>query len=84
MIGAATISQLGPEPLKEKKLSKGQVGQRLFGSAVRIGNKLESFIEVDLTGGQVTNPSPFIYMVPNSGPLDLKGRLIRSGEVSLP
>jgi len=84
MIGAATISQLSPEQIKEGKLSKGQVGQRLFGSAVRIGNKLEAFIEVDLTGCQVINPFPFIHMVPNSGPLDLKGRIVRSGEVGLP
>jgi RHS repeat-associated protein len=84
MIAATTISQLTPEQIKAGKISLGQLGHRLFGSAIRIGKKFEAFIEVDLTGCNVINPLPFIYLVPNNAPLDLRDRIIRFGEVVLP
>ncbi|MFD6394845.1 putative T7SS-secreted protein [Nocardia sp. NPDC060259] len=43
------------------------------------GQKFTHFLEIDVTGLEVVQGRPGVFVVPNSGPLDLAGRIIRSG-----
>jgi RHS repeat-associated protein len=84
MIAAATMSGLTAEQIAAGMISLGQLGRIIYGSAVRVGKKLEAFIEINLEGCHVINPIPFIYLVPNAEALNLNSRIIHYGEVILP
>ena len=43
------------------------------------GQKFTHFIEIDITGLTVVQGRPGVFVIPNNGPLDLSGRIIRSG-----
>ncbi|WP_327097061.1 DUF6531 domain-containing protein [Nocardia vinacea] len=43
------------------------------------GQKFTHFIEIDVTGLTVVQGRPGVFVIPNTGPLDLAGRIIRSG-----
>ncbi|WP_433762306.1 HYD1 signature containing ADP-ribosyltransferase family protein [Nocardia sp. CA-135398] len=43
------------------------------------GQKFTHFTEIDVTGLTVAQGRPGVFVIPNTGPLDLAGRIIRSG-----
>ncbi|MGW5922137.1 putative T7SS-secreted protein [Nocardia fluminea] len=43
------------------------------------GQKFTHFLEIDVTGLDVVQGRPGVFVVPNSGPLDLAGRIVSSG-----
>jgi hypothetical protein len=43
------------------------------------GQKFTHFLEIDVTGLDVVEGRPGVFVVPGSGPLDLTGRIVRSG-----
>jgi hypothetical protein len=60
------------------QLSQGQLARRLFGQPFA-GNKLERFLEVDLSGLTVEEVAPNIFLVRANVPLSVVDRIIRSG-----
>ncbi|WP_194838784.1 HYD1 signature containing ADP-ribosyltransferase family protein [Nocardia sp. XZ_19_369] len=43
------------------------------------GAKFSHFLEIDVTGLTVVQGRPGVFVVPNTEPLDLTGRIVRSG-----
>ncbi|WP_330301181.1 HYD1 signature containing ADP-ribosyltransferase family protein [Streptomyces sp. NBC_00503] len=43
------------------------------------GQKFTHYIEIDVRGLNVVEGRPGVFVVPNSGPLDLTGRILGSG-----
>jgi hypothetical protein len=52
---------------------------RLFIGQPFQGSKFKNFIEIDVTGLNVVKGREGVFVVPNSGPLNLVGRILRSG-----
>lgn len=77
-IGAARIADLTADQVAAGQRSLGQVSSELFGVPWN-SRKLSNFVEIDVTGLNVLNPRPGTFLIPNSGSLDLSGRIIRSG-----
>ncbi|MEU2103496.1 putative T7SS-secreted protein [Nocardia sp. NPDC019255] len=44
-----------------------------------VGHKFSHFLEIDVTGLTVVQGRPGVFVIPNTEPLDLSGRIIRSG-----
>jgi len=80
-IGANTISDLTAEQIEQGLISRSQLARRLFGQPWA-GNKLEAFLEIDVTDLTVENPVPNIFRIPGTSPLDLVDRIIRFGILS--
>ncbi|MBL9179293.1 MAG: hypothetical protein JNM65_14620 [Verrucomicrobiaceae bacterium] len=78
MIGASTKAGLTAEQVAAGQISMGQASSRLFGVPWNSG-KMSHFIEIDVTGLNLVNPRPGTFLLPNNAPLDLTGRIIRSG-----
>jgi len=48
------------------------------------GAKFTHYVEIDVTGLNVVQGSPGVFVVPNETPLDLAGRIVFSGPVKAP
>ena len=50
---------------------------------IRVPNKYKytNFVEIDVKGLEVVKGRSGVYVIPNEGPLDITGRIIRSGKV---
>jgi hypothetical protein len=79
-VGARSQRGLTPEQVAEGQISQGQLARRLYGQPFA-GNKLDRFVEIDVSGLPTKNPAPNIYRVPGTESLDLTGRIVRSGPV---
>jgi RHS repeat-associated protein len=77
------LTDITPEMIGSGELTRYQVARRLYGWGFGAGGKntpkLSHFIEIDITGLVVENPAAHIFLIPNEGPLDLTGRIVRSG-----
>jgi hypothetical protein len=78
MIGASTKAGLTAEQVAAGQISMGQASSTLFGVPWNSG-KMSHFVEIDVTGLNLLNPRPGTFLLPNNAPLDLSGRIIRSG-----
>ncbi|WP_203218224.1 HYD1 signature containing ADP-ribosyltransferase family protein [Nocardia brasiliensis] len=45
----------------------------------RVAQQFSHFLEIDVTGLTVVQGRPGVFVVPNTEPLDLSGRIVRSG-----
>jgi hypothetical protein len=77
-VSARTVSELTAQEVASGQLSQGQLARRLFGQPFA-GNKLERFLEVDLSGLTVEEVAPNIFLVRANVPLSVVDRIIRSG-----
>jgi len=64
--------------IKPGSLTMGQTSRRLFGVP---WNKtyLTHYLEIDVTGLNVVKNAPYNYLIPNSGSLNLGGRVVGGG-----
>ena len=72
-IGGRTLATTPPG-----LLSLGQLSFRLFRVPWNT-RKLSSFLEISVDGLQVQRVAPNIYLIRNTGPLSVTGRVVRSG-----
>lgn len=79
MIGAPTKAGLTAQQISAGQMSLGQASSKLFGVPWN-GNKMSYFIEIDVTGLKLLNPRGGTFLFPNNKPLDLTGRIVRSGK----
>lgn len=56
-----------------------QLSRALFGHPF-LGRRCTHFLEIDVTGLNVQSGRVGVFVIPNDQPLDLAGRIIRSGE----
>jgi hypothetical protein len=61
------------------KMSQGQAAKNIYGDARKYRN-LDSFVEIDVTGLDVDEPRPGTFVIRGEKPLDIKGRIVRSGK----
>ncbi|HEJ7077048.1 TPA: RHS domain-containing protein [Serratia marcescens] len=75
--------QIGGRTLKEAagtgKLSLGQVAHNLYGDSRKI-NSITHYVEIDVTGLDVSEPRPNTFRVANTGNLDISKRIVKSGK----
>jgi hypothetical protein len=55
-----------------------QLSRDLYGHPF-LGRRCTHYLEIDVTGLNVRTGRPGVYVIPNNQPLDLTGRLVRSG-----
>lgn len=79
-VGARTIAELSAEQIEAGQISRGQLAQRLYGRATMwsIG-RTGRFLEIDVSGLELLNPRPGVWLVPGESPLDVTGRILRTG-----
>jgi hypothetical protein len=77
------LTDITPKMIASGDLTRLQVARRLFGNPLAAGGiktpRLSHFIEIVATGLLVENPMAHIFRIPNEGPLDLTGRIVRWG-----
>lgn len=56
-----------------------QLSRVLFGHPF-LGRRCTHYVEIDVAGLSVRQGRPGVFVIPNDRPLDLTGRLVRSGE----
>ncbi|HAU5719447.1 TPA: hypothetical protein JD344_12780 [Serratia marcescens] len=75
--------QIGGRTLKEAagtgKLSLGQVAHNLYGDSRKI-NSITHYVEIDVTGLDVSEPRPNTFRVASTGNLDISKRIVKSGK----
>lgn len=57
---------------------RGRLARRLHGQPWA-GNRLDRFLEIDVSELNVQNPAPNIFLIPGELPLDLTGRILSHG-----
>jgi hypothetical protein len=67
------LSDIAPGTRTNAQLSRNFIGQPFQGS------RFSHYVEVDVTGLNVVQGRDNVFVVPNSGPLDLTGRIVSSG-----
>lgn len=77
-IGASTKAGLSAEQIAAGQISMGQASSLLYGAPWN-SRKMSHFVEIDVTGLNVLNPRPGTYPLPSNTPLDVFGRIVRSG-----
>lgn len=78
-IGGRTMADLSEADKAAGKISQGQAAKNIYGDARKYRN-LDSFVEIDVTGLHVEEPRPGTFLIRGEEPLDLKGRIVRSGK----
>jgi hypothetical protein len=74
-------SDLTSKDWEAGKISRYQLVGRLFGRPTSWGrSRTTHFIEIDVTGLGIVVGRPNVQLHPNSGPLDLTGRIVRTGK----
>jgi hypothetical protein len=69
------LSDLEPGIKTPAQLSRAFLGQPFRGS------RFTHSVEIDVTGSNVIRGRPHVFVIPNDKPLDITGRIIRSGKV---
>jgi hypothetical protein len=59
-------------------MSSVRLSRRLLGNPFQ-GRRFTHFIEIDVTGLQIVQGRRHVFVVPNGQPLDVTGRIVRSG-----
>jgi len=59
-------------------MSGARLSRALRGNPFQ-GRRFTHYVEIDVAGLQVVMGAPHVYLVPNARPLDLTGRIVRSG-----
>jgi hypothetical protein len=72
------LSDIAPDTMTPAQLSRAFLGQPFQGA------KFTNFIEIDVSGLDVVQGRPGVFVIPNDAPLDLSGRIISSGAVPVP
>ena len=89
-IGGKTVADLTPEQRKKGIISAGQAAQKLFND-VRLTKKITHYVEINIDklpvrqglkekATDITDIRENVQFILNNGTLDLKGRIVRSGE----
>ena len=78
-IGGRTVKDLTDADKVAGKMSQGQAAKNIYGDARKYRN-LDSFVEIDVTGLDVDEPRPGTFVIRGEKPLDIKGRIVRSGK----
>ena len=60
------------------KMSLGQLAGDIYGDSRKL-NSITHFVEIDVTGLDVTEPRKNTFRVANIGDLDVSNRIVRSG-----
>lgn len=75
--------QIGGRTLKDAagtgKLSLGQVANNLYGDSRKI-NSISHYVEIDVTGLDVSEPRKNTFRIANNGNLDISNRIVKSGK----
>jgi hypothetical protein len=79
-VGARKLEDLTPEQVADGQISRGQLAARLYGRATNwsIG-RTSRYLEIDVSDLDLENPRPGVWRVPGDSPLDLAGRILRTG-----
>lgn len=81
LIAGRRKADLTPGQLSAGKLSRFQLVQRLFGVPRRAGyNKTTHFVEIDVTGLNITKGRDNVFVHLSNTPLDISSRIVRSGK----
>jgi hypothetical protein len=59
--------------------SQARLSRALFGHPFQ-GRRCSHYVEIEVTGLNVQLGRGGVYMIPNDDPLDVRGRIVRSGE----
>lgn len=59
-------------------MSGVRLSRALLGNPFQ-GRRFTHFVEIDVTGFQVVQGRAGVFVIPNDQPLDLTGRIVRSG-----
>ena len=78
-IGGTTLADLTQDQIDDGQISLSQLSRTLYGRPFGMSGKLATYLEIDVTGLPVENPSTNIFRIPGTDPLDLTGRIIRFG-----
>lgn len=60
------------------KMSLGQLAANIYGDARKLGS-ITHFVEIDVTGLNITEPRPGTFLLANADDLDVSNRIVRSG-----
>ncbi|MBA0206714.1 HYD1 signature containing ADP-ribosyltransferase family protein, partial [Pectobacterium aroidearum] len=74
MIGGRTMK----DAAGTGKMSLGQLAGDIYGDSRKL-NSITHFVEIDVTGLDVTEPRENTFRVSNTGDLDVSKRIVRSG-----
>jgi hypothetical protein len=77
-VGGRTVSDLTSDQIAAGQISQGQLARQLFGQPWA-GNKLSSYVAVDVTGLPVNQVAPNIFLNAGTQPLNIAGRIVGSG-----
>lgn len=77
-VGGQTIGDLTPDQIAAGQISQGQLARQLFGQPWA-GNKLNNYVAIDVTGLQVNQVAPNIFLNSATVPLDVTGRIFDYG-----
>jgi hypothetical protein len=69
------LSDIAPGTKTPAQLSRAFLGQPFQGA------RFTHFVEIDVTGLNVVQGRPGVFVIPNESPLDLTGRIVSSGPV---
>jgi hypothetical protein len=78
-VAGRTVADLTPADVAAGRISLGQLSSRLYGVPWNM-RKVEYYVIVDVTGQNVQNPIQYVYLIPNTVPLDVKGKIVASGQ----
>jgi len=67
------LSDISPGSMTCAQLSRYFIGQPFQ------GNKFKNYVEIDVTGLNVTKGRDGVFVLPNNKPLDLTNRILSSG-----
>jgi RHS repeat-associated protein len=67
------LSDIAPGTRTNAQLSRAFIGQPFQGA------RFTHYVEIDVTGLNVVEGRPGVFVIPNQHPLDLVGRIVRSG-----
>jgi RHS repeat-associated protein len=80
-IKALKKADLRPQDVQAGNISRYQLVGRLFGRPTRWGlGKTTHYVAVDVTGLEIKQGRPWVFLHPDNGPLDLTDRIISHGK----
>ena len=78
-----TSAMIGGRTLKDAsgtgKMSLGQLASNIYGDSRKL-NGITHFVEIDVTGLNVTEPRKNTFRVANTGELNVSDRIVSSGK----
>lgn len=78
-------SDLTPQDVEAGGISGYQLVTRLFGRPTRWGlNRTTDYVGVDVTGLDISQGRPWVFLHPNNGPLDITDRIVTHGKTYQP